>query len=311
MDCVARIHLKTAITENRKELIRCCLENPMGKGQYLAIGWPSVYINKNKPDRTISSFEDYYNAVKEDFKKTPPVLNLFKKAQLGDLFWTRDLDGAYWICRATGEAQSECIESLGVGATLPVKAYKFGIEVPGQIKASFNRPRGGTSERITDSNIIEYSKMVYNELSNSSEYKVNMSKGNSILENLPDFELEELVISYIQLKENYYLLSNSIANKSTTIKIECEFIHRDRSKTRKAVVQVKGGKEKELNAIDYKAFGDAGYTVYFYAPEISNKPMVKNCIEISKKDLCEFYDEYKAILPDSITKWENLFEKMT
>ena len=38
----------------------------------------------------------------------------------------------------------------------------------------------------------------------------------SILDNLPDFDLEELVISYLQIKKNFYVLSNSIANKSTT-----------------------------------------------------------------------------------------------
>ena len=29
--------------------------------------------------------------------------------------------------------------------------------------------------------------------------------------------------------------------------------------------------------------------------------------EITEEDLIEFYNEYKCILPESITRWENLF----
>jgi hypothetical protein len=193
------------------------------------------------------------------------ALNIFLCAKENDLFWTRDLNGFYWICRAIGKAQVRCIPDMDIGAIIPVKAYKYGLEVPGQIKASFNRPRGGTCEDIRYFSIVEYSKKIYNELSGTSTYLIN-HVSNDLLSNLPDFDLEELVISYIQLKEDYYILSNFIANKSTTIKIECEFIHRSKDKLKKAVVQVKGGKYEQLNALDYKEFADNGYTVYLFAP---------------------------------------------
>lgn len=127
------------------------------------------------------------------------------------------------------------------------------------------------------------------------------------MRNLPDFELEELVIAYLQIKENYYLLSNSIARKSTTVKIECELISRDLSNPRKAVVQVKGGSSKEIDARNYQAFVDAGYLVYLFAPHILNQDKVNHIVEITREDLLGFYQEYKPILPDSITRWEDLF----
>ena len=43
------------------------------------------------------------------------------------------------------------------------------------------------------------------------------------------------------------------------------------------------------------------------APVIENMDLVPNCIKISREDLMSFYKEYKCILPDSITRWENLF----
>ena len=121
---------------------------------------------------------------------------------------------------------------MDIGALLPIVAYKVGMDVPEQIKASFNRPNGGIAQKIYDEAIVEYSKYMYNLHSESQKYDYKKIKG-SFLDNLPDFELEEMVIAYLQLEKNYYVLSNSIAKKSTTIKIECELISRDKSNKQK------------------------------------------------------------------------------
>lgn len=294
---VIRIHLKTS-GNSREDLIDFCLN---GNSQYLAIGWS--YVFKTSPE--ITDYEDYYYAVKRTVKRINPALNIFWSVQENDLFWTRDTSGIYWICRATGIASPRYIPDMDIGAVIPVEAYKFGLEVPGQIKASFNRPRGGTCEHIYDMAIVEFSKKVYNQLSGTSTYEIKPLKGN-ILDNLPDFELEELVISYIQLKGNFYLISNSIAKNSTTIKIECEFIHRNKNELKKAVVQVKGGKSRQLDALEYKDYDDNGYVVYFFAPTVINSDKLKNSIVISRKELFDFYYEYKPILPDSITIFEEI-----
>ncbi len=232
------------------------------------------------------------------------------------MFWTRDLNGYYWICRATGKAESHYDESLDIGAILPVEAYKYGLEVPGQIKASFNRPRGGTAESIKDlsdkcSPMYEFTKHAYNTCSSDNyKYIVDTMVKDDMIDNLPDFDLEELVISYIQIKYDYYLLSNSIAKKSTTIKIECEFMAREIDNPyKKAVVQVKGPKYNgTLNADDYKDYLDDGYKVFLYAPNCEDDKNRENVICITKQDLLNFYNEYKIILPESITTWEKLFK---
>ena len=167
----------------------------------------------------------------------------------------------------------------------------------------------GTSSLITTAkslSIIGNFEYVFNLKSGKSQYDYVTTKSD-FLSNLPDFELEELVISYLQIKENYYLLSNSIANKSTTVKIECELISRDISDPRKAVVQVKGGHSKEVDALDYMDYVSHNYLVYLFAPTIINIDKTKNVIEITKDDLNSFYKEYKSILPESIVRWENLF----
>lgn len=300
MDYVTRINLKTA-TNQREELIYFCLNR---ENQCLAIGWSCV-------DFESDDFSVFYNTVVEyvhgQKRRLNPALNIFNEARVNDLFWTRDLDGVYWICRVTEPAKAYSNKDLDIGAVLPIEAYKFGLEVPGQIKASFNRPNGGITEKIKNINIIEYSKFMFNTLSGKNYYDINLNIANNVIENLPDFELEELVISYLQIVKGYYLLSNSIANKSTTVKIECQFISRDINNVKKAVVQVKAKQATELDALGFKAYEDTGYNIYLYAPKIRNLDKMKNVIRISPQELQDFYTEYKAILPESITQFENLF----
>ena len=297
MNHVTRFNLKTA-TEDRQGLIDYCLHSDQQK---LAVGWSRVY------DEQKLNFEEYYQTIKAEGNRVNPVLNRFREAQIDDLYWTRDLDGMYWICRVTGPVETHFNEELDIGAILPVEAYSYGMQVPGQIKASFNRPRGGTAQKIYEPIIIEYSKMIYNRLSRTDHYTINKLEG-SLLDNLPDFDLEELVLSYLQIKEDYYILSNSIAKNSTTIKIECEMISRSLKHPRKAVVQVKGKKAQALDAQKYLEFTQKGYIVYLYAPEIRNLDKVDHIVEITPRDILEFYQEYKSILPDSIVRWENLFD---
>lgn len=305
-DYVTRFNLKTD-TKFRSELIDLCLNGEMKISdikQCLAIGWSSVNVESGQ-------YADFYNAVKlyvhSQHKRINPALNIFSFAKVNDLFWTRDMNGFYWICRVKDTAKVYLNKALDIGAVLPVEAYKFGLEVPGQLKASFNRPKGGITEKLKDINIIEYSKFVFNKLSNEEYYDVNLNLANNVIANLPDFELEELVISYLQIVKGYYLLSNSIANKSTTVKIECQLISRDVNDGKKAVVQVKGPKAQVLDALDFKDYEDEGYYIYLYAPYIDNLEKMKNAICISDDELYAFYTEYKTILPESITQFENLF----
>ena len=132
----------------------------------------------------------------------------------------------------------------------------------------------------------------------------NISKQEgSVIRNLPPEDLEELVISYLQIKQNYYLLSNSIASGSTTVSIECEFLSRDKDHPKKAVVQVKA--IPKINPYDYQDFLEKGYEVYFYdGGRVGDIPGYRY---IREEELLDFFREYKAVLPESITKWEMLF----
>lgn len=308
MEYIRRINLKTDCSD-RQGLINYCLHN--GE-QYVAIGWSCVFSKEN---RDFQNYDEFYQAVKkyvhEKSRRLNHALKSFAYVKEGDLFWTRDLEGFYWICRAKGPANPCYIEELDIGAVVPVVAYKFGMEVPGRIKASFNRANGGIIEDIKDDKsrvlMMNYSKYIFNYLSTEEVYHdIDTFEGN-IIDNLPDFELEELVISYLQIMKNYYVLSNSIAKNSTTVKIECELMSKDKNNPGKAVVQVKA-REGRINPEEYETYVNNGYEVYFYDGGESSGSNDGRYHIITKGMIEEFYHEYKIILPESITKWEVLFK---
>ena len=90
MAYVARIHLKRNNDNVRKELIDFCLN---GSKQYLALGWSRLSSDIKKDD-----FQGYYNRIKEESGRANSAINVFRDTKADDLFWTRDLNGNYWIC---------------------------------------------------------------------------------------------------------------------------------------------------------------------------------------------------------------------
>ena len=151
MDKVIRFNLKTDC-EDRAKLLDFCLN---GEEQFLVIGWSRIYKEiANRETKKIEKFQDFYNAVKNNVRSINHAFNVFRDTKEDNLFWTRDMDGYYWICRAIGKADIKCDFDMDIGALLPIVAYKVGMDVPGQIKASFNRPNGGIAGQIKDGIIV-------------------------------------------------------------------------------------------------------------------------------------------------------------
>lgn len=310
-ESVIRINIKPSGTD-RNGLIDFCLKKDP-HNQYVAIGWSYIHVFSEGiecPQKTYSNYDEFYKdavrEIKAEKRRTNHALKVFHSVKEGDLFWTRDLAGFYWICRAKGSAKPYFNRDWDIGAVVPVWAYQVGKEVPGQIKASFNRPNGGVVDDSFNDLILNYSKHIYNlfETQKSLRYVDIIKSEGNLINNLPDFDLEELVISYLQIVKNYYVLSKSIASKSTSIAVECEMISRDMNNPRKAVVQVKAIPGK-IKTEDYLEYVSNGYTVYFYDGGMTYQD--SDYHYISRKEIEDFYYEYKSILPENIKQWELLF----
>ena len=149
-------------------MVDFCLNN---SEQYVGIGWSRLSEGIKSND-----FQEYYNRIKQESGKANPAINIFQNAKVDDLFWTRDLNGIYWICRVKSRAEVICDKLMDIGSLIPVEAYNFGMQVPGQIKASFNRVNGGTAGYIRDKIIIEYSKLIFNLLEKATLFYTKFIK---------------------------------------------------------------------------------------------------------------------------------------
>ena len=304
-----RLHLKTSAGQKgheggtREELVCLCLNQ---KSPFLAIGWSYLYNNYS-----IDSFYDYLQAyyAAENKKSTP---HCFSKLSIDDLVWTRDLNGVYYLCRIIDapkhfENESDRLR-LDIGAIIRVELLKVGLSVPGAIVSRFYSTNGRQPalQAINNEKMLEYSKMIYNQLSGKIYYEL-LNTQYDIFEMLDAWDLEELVVNYLQIKYDYYLSKNSITKHDSTIKIECELFPRSKQVTKSAVVQVKVKRDAEQpwDYYDDYYFKENKDVFIFYANE--DYSGYKNEIKtISRKDLMDFISMYKKILPFSIQKWCDL-----
>ena len=260
---------------------------------------------------SIASFAEFINAVeqKESKRSTPCV---FAKLEQDDLIWTRDLDGNYYLCQVIGTPNYYSNENdrlrLDIGATINVELLKVGLSVPGKIVSRFYSTNGiqPALQSIKDHSMVEYSKHLYNQLTGLQYYTLNQIRYD-IFEMLDAWDLEELVIDYLQIKYDYYLSKNSITKQDSTIKIECELYPRNNQTQRTAVVQVKVKRDVSQSCDYYDAyyFEDNKDVFLFYADE-DYRGYKKEICTISKKELEDFMKEYIAVLPNSIKKWVSL-----
>lgn len=284
-----RMHLKTEGILDRKELINFCIEE-----NKLAIGWSCLYEEHN-----IENFKDYINVAQEVYKSIPSAINYFQNVQKDDLIWTRDLEGFYYICRVLNEAQSYCDFGNDIGSIIPVEKYKVDTNVPGKIVNCFCPSR--TIQRINDKSMHIYSKMLFNELSGKKIYDIEETQFD-LLKMLHPLDLEELIICYLQIRYNYYLSKNSVANKDTTINVECELYSKDINNPYSVVVQVKSG-EAEVDILNYKRYIEEGKKVFLFLENQNYQFEMDGLINITREDIIDFVKENKMILPSCIKYW--------
>ncbi len=164
-----RIHIKPAAKgRNPRKL---CLE-----GGVLGVGWPVETGAKSL------SWEEYYGLGKEAYKEQgynswrTAVNALRKRMQTGDLCWTRDYDGCYYLAMVTGpwEYRNDPVHlEADVVNIRPCLWVKVGTvdEVPGKVLSSFIPPRA--VQRIDDATSVAYSMFLYNRLSGKDEYEIH------------------------------------------------------------------------------------------------------------------------------------------
>ena len=250
-----RIHIRPGGgSANMEDTFRYCLKN-----EILGVGW------RVEAKTSILDWDEYI----EEASKIHDNLNVCKYIKKwvseGDLVWTRDTHGEYYLSKVLSGWEywmnQEAIEhDIDIANIFHVLFQKVSIDqVPGKVIACFRAPR--TIQEIAGKEALEYSKFLWNKLSDSNYYDVDNSKFRDIFMLLDDEETEDLVFLYLQ-NIGWYVVPNS--RKADTMSFEYLVID---SKTReRALVQVKTGNvylnKNKYSKYPYKIFLFQSYDLY-------------------------------------------------
>lgn len=234
-----------------------------------------------------------------------PAINALKNnIVVGDLCWTRDWEGMYYL----GKIKSEWyyngeyeFKSHDIVNIRDCEWHKVGTmdKVPGKVINSFIP--GRTLQRVNG--VLEFSKYLFNELSDRSDYS-HEKKTNIDLFNLLSFEdCEDLVSLYMQNKGHVIIPSTY---KNSTMNFE--FIAINETTGDIVGTQVKNG-YVDLNTEDYGRFPGKVFLFTSKGKYTGNKPSNVVCIEPS--ELLNFINLNSKIMPERIKTWQNVYYIIT
>jgi hypothetical protein len=290
-----RIHLKPA-SKTGFDSRKYCIDNDI-----VGFGWPIPDIKS-----PISSGE-YYLQAKDLYlglndKSWHQAWNaIHNKMEIGDLVWTRTTDGNYYLCRITSNwtyDYSDLATDADICNTRTCNWVKVGLvdNVPGKIVSSFIPAR--TLQSINGETVIKYSQLIYDELTDQSNYHSDLLAFSDIFSLLSPSDCEDVVGIYLQIECDYLLFPSSC--KSDTLAYEYELIHRVSAE--RAVVQVKSGSES-LNRNHYQNIDEKVFLFACNGQYSGDQYQHITCLE--PQQLQAFMHQYLALLPRRIQFWLN------
>lgn len=261
----------------------------------LGVGWPVS-------DAASLQWEAYVEQGRTTYSHDNgwwPALNaLGNRMALGDLCWTRDSVGIYYLGRITGGWQYNGTEDnrrADVVNLRPCDWVKVGPAdgVPGKVINSFGPRR--TLQRVNDETVRVYSAYFYNTRSSSGLLYDMPRTSTDIFSLLSSEDCEDLIALYMQMKG--YVLLPSTCKRST---FAYEFVMRNRDTGDYAAAQVKNG-FNNLRISDYTDF--PGHVFLFTSKGSYLGSAAENVSCITSREMLQFIAEHQSILPDRTKTW--------
>ncbi|SRR5260221_937384 len=272
-----------------------CLTNGV-----VGVGWQIDYENG------VITGEYYQTLAQEEYGDTSwwPAWNaLYNKMDIGDLVWTRDWDGIYYLARITSEWLYDTSENAAAADIVNVRKcdwVKVGTAeaVPGKLVNCFIPAR--TLQKVQDDTVLTFSMITYNQKTNSSQYPIPKLAGMDIYSLLSSEDCEDALGLYLQYTQDYMIIPSTC--KSHSIAYEYELIHR--YSCQKAVVQVKNG-YNSLNADDYSNLDEI---VYLFTTKGNYLGACNEKVRfIDPEIIRQFLFKKTDLLPEKMRTWVNLF----
>jgi hypothetical protein len=274
-----------------------CLKQKSGVG-WAGVGWPVEDENGHPPkdfDHYVKLGQAQY-ADKGDRGWWPAVNAIGNRMNKGDLCWTREKNGVYYLGKIDGTWEylhGGDADNFDVHNVRRCRWFRVGLldAVPGAVERAFGPP--SAVQRVNDETAEAYSHYVYGQLSGDPTVATNGRP--DIFALLRPLDHEDLAGLYLQTK-GYALVPSTI--KRATAAYEWVMFHEDTGE--KAVLQVKSGNER----VDLASLKDIQEQVFVVdADGIAGRNLAENVTRITREELLQFAHERRNILPERIRRY--------
>lgn len=253
----------------------------------LGVGW------RTDTNNNTTVWDEYFDEAAKIHNNLNVCKYINKWVGKNDLVWTRDFGGEYYLARVVSGweyfVDKESIEKdIDIANVFRVEFQKVTIDqVPGKVIACFRAPR--TIQEIADEKAIEYSKHLWNRMSDEKCYEVDNAKFDDIFMMLDDEETEDLVFLYLQ-SLGWYVVPNSRKADSMSF----EYLSVNPKTGEIALTQVKTGKVS-LNKANFSHYP---YKVFlFQSSELYAGDDEDNVVCITKNELMNFLQRSLGWIP--------------
>jgi hypothetical protein len=280
---VFRIHIRPqGGSADMPTTFNYCLKNGI-----LGVGW------RTNSNRNTKNWDEYFNEASQEYGDLPRCKYIKKWVSEGDLVWTRDAVGQYYLTRVISgweywTSQEAIDQDIDIANIFRVVFKPVDIDaVPGKIVACFRGPM--SIQEIADEKAHEYSKYLWNTLSKEQVYQIDKSEFSDIFMMLDDEETEDLVFVYLQ-SQGWFVIPNSRKGDSMSF----EYLAVNPKTGEKALTQVKTG-EVAINKDDYVHYRQKIFL--FQSNEIYTGVGANNIVCISRDELLKFLHKSIAWFP--------------
>jgi hypothetical protein len=262
----------------------------------LGVGW-QVPIAQGKT----LTWQDYQNLAIEEHGSVSEISRvqfLHDQIEVGDLIWTRDTKGKYYLARVqspweyfdTPDGRNADIANVVRCRLLEVPQAD---EVPGKIVACFRARR--TIQSIMDATAVFYSQLLWNQLAGRTDYTLPTGHRHNLFAYLDAEATEDVIFIYLQV-QGWIVIPNS--RKADTMAYE--FVAVNRTTFERALVSVKTG-NTPLPQDVWTPFREKIFL--FQASGIYTGRPTANVVTLSPKDIETFMRSNLAIMPRAVQRW--------
>ena len=237
-----------------------------------------------------------------------PESGLHDNVRSGDLIWSRDIDGKYYLAKVGPPRESSHENGLaweyfdtpdGRSADIVnvVRCRIFAVlnadDIPGKIVACFRPSR--TIQSIADKTAVFYSRLLWNQLAGVEEYSLPDVDRCDIFSFLDAETTEDVIFIYLQC-QGWIVVPNS--RMADTMRYEFVAIHRDTRE--RALVQVKTG-NTSLDTESWVRFPEKVFL--FQSHGIYTGRPAANVVSLNPPVIERFMEADFGIMPRAVQRW--------